>query len=372
MRVTFPHMGNIHIALRSLFEMMGTEVVVPPPCSRRTLELGTRYSPESVCLPFKINVGNFIEALEEGADTIVMAGGWGPCRFGYYAQVEREILSDLGYRFNMIILEAPDSKLTSLLAQLRPLAGDSSWRQIGEAFWVAWLKVRGADRIEQAYYRFLPYARYPEEAALCYQNALKRLDEAQKPSQVNAVVEDYLLDIERAVKVARTPLRIGLVGEIYTIIEPFANFNVQERLGRLGVEVMRNLYLTEWINDHLLKGLLKVGSSKPYIALASPYVNSWVGGHGRESVGYAVGFARQGFDGVIQVGPLTCMPEIVAQAVMPQVSECEGIPVMTIYVDEQTGEAGLQTRLEAFVDMVQRRKERAGAKGGSKECLGLT
>ena len=29
-----------------------------------------------------------------GADTILMAGGCGPCRFGYYSQLHREILRD--------------------------------------------------------------------------------------------------------------------------------------------------------------------------------------------------------------------------------------------------------------------------------------
>ena len=41
------------------------------------------------------------------------------------------------------------------------------------------------------------------------------------------------------------------------------------------------------------------------------------------------------FDSVIQIAPLTCGPEIVAEAIL-QVSAAE-IPVMTIYVDEQTG-----------------------------------
>lgn len=73
-------------------------------------------------------------------------------------------------------------------------------------------------------------------------------------------------------------------------------------------------------------------------------------------MGYTVEFARQSFDGIIQIGPLTCMPEIVAQSVLGQVGEQEGIPVMTMYFDEHSAAAGIQTRLEAFVDMLQRRK----------------
>jgi benzoyl-CoA reductase/2-hydroxyglutaryl-CoA dehydratase subunit BcrC/BadD/HgdB len=46
------------------------------------------------------------------------------------------------------------------------------------------------------------------------------------------------------------------------------------------------------------------------------------------------------------------MPEIVAEAVLSEVSEVHGLPVLTLFLDEHTGEAGLQTRLEAFVDLL--------------------
>ena len=52
------------------------------------------------------------------------------------------------------------------------------------------------------------------------------------------------------------------------------------------------------------------------------------------------------------------MPEIVAQSILPKVSEHYGVPILTLVVDELTGEAGYQTRVEAFVDMVKRRKRR--------------
>ena len=91
MKVTFPHMGNAYIPIKALLAGLKLDVVPPLPITKRTMELGIKYSPEFACLPLKISVGSFIEALEQGADTVLMAGGWGPCRFGYYAQVERDL-----------------------------------------------------------------------------------------------------------------------------------------------------------------------------------------------------------------------------------------------------------------------------------------
>jgi predicted nucleotide-binding protein (sugar kinase/HSP70/actin superfamily) len=54
------------------------------------------------------------------------------------------------------------------------------------------------------------------------------------------------------------------------------------------------------------------------------------------------------------------MPEIVAQSVLIKVQEVEGIPVMTMYFDEHAGEAGIITRLEAFLDMIRWRKSKMG------------
>ena len=79
MLITFPHMGNVHIPIKTLLKKLELDIVAPPPITQRTLELGVKHSPEFACLPLKINIGNFIEALVKGADSFIMAGGWGPC-----------------------------------------------------------------------------------------------------------------------------------------------------------------------------------------------------------------------------------------------------------------------------------------------------
>ena len=60
--------------------------------------LGTRYSPECACLPFKLNLGNMIQALNQGATDIMMTGGFGPCRFGYYSVIQETNPAGLGLR----------------------------------------------------------------------------------------------------------------------------------------------------------------------------------------------------------------------------------------------------------------------------------
>ena len=357
MRVTYPHMGNVHIPIKSLLQKLQLDIVSPPPITQRTLELGVKYSPEFACLPLKINVGNFIEALEKGADTILMAGGWGPCRFGYYAQVERDILQDLGYKFQMIILEAPDSNLGELLNQVKSMGENVTFWEVIKATRFVWYQINAIEKLEKAYEYYLARTSQKETADNIYKKGLASIDKCLYKKDIDRVCTEYILSLKKLPLHNQPVLKIGLVGEVYTILEPTCNFDILSYLGHMNVEVTRSIYLADWINDHLFKGFIKKSNRQQIYNLASPYLNYWVGGHGRETVGCTVGFARHSFDGVIQIGPLTCMPEIVAQSVLNRVSEEEHIPCMTLYFDEHSGAAGVYTRLEAFTDMLNRRKK---------------
>lgn len=357
MKVTYPAMGNTGIAIKALLKGLKLEVVPPPPITKNTIELGVKYSPEFACMPLKINVGNFLEAMARGADTIVMAGGWGPCRFGYYAQVEREILRDLGYDFRMVILEAPDFKLSELFSQLRSLAENVSFMEAIRAIKFAWHKLRAVEVMERKMEYFLPRTREKDRAEIIYENCLEAIDRADSREEVDEALKEHVEELERCEMHGEEILRVGLLGEIYTVLEPASNYNIINHLGRLNVEVTRNIYASSWVNDHLLGGILLKSDHKHIVECAHPYLKYWVGGHGLESVGSAVDFARRGYDGVIQIGPLTCMPEIVAQSILGEVKDRENIPCMTLYFDEHAATAGIATRLEAFVDMLKRRKK---------------
>ncbi len=360
MKVTFPHMGNIRIPLAALLEDLKLEVVPPPPITRKTLELGVKYSPEFACMPLKINLGNYIEALEQGADTIVMAGGWGPCRFGYYAQLQRDILHDLGYQFDMVILEAPDFRVSEIFQQLRALGQNVSFLEGVQAVRHAWYKLHAVEKLEHKFAGIHPRVKDKQKAEKIYDQGLADLEKAHDRSEIDRIVEKSLRASDELPLHGEKIVKIGLVGEIYTVLEPASNYDMIRILGRLNVEVANSIHISEWMNDHLFGGLLKKSHHEQTVKCAQPYLNHCVGGHGLETVGSTVQFARNHFDGVIQIGPLTCMPEIVAQTILQRVSAEEAIPCMTMYFDEHAGMAGVQTRLEAFTDMLRRKKQVVG------------
>lgn len=353
MKVSFPHMGTSHIAFGFLLSQLGHEVIFPPTPSKKTLSLGVQHAPEFACLPFKILLGTYLEALEAGADTLVTSGGFGPCRAGYYGELHRRILKSLGFPVRMVVFEpplvAPLDFYRKVRAVVRP---QNSWRHFYRVFRTAWEKLRILDEIEDKMNELRPLVLRQQDLSAAYAVALEYVREAATMEQVLEAGE-AALQVLRAVPVDldRKPLRIGLIGEIYVVLEPFANHDIEKILGEKGVYVHRSIRLTDWTQSNALSD-----GERDVRASASPYLNQLIGGHGQNSVGETVLYAQHGFDGVVHLAPFTCIPEIVAKSIMPAVSREKKIPVLTLFLDEQTGRTGIETRLEAFLDLLQQRR----------------
>lgn len=195
MKVTMPNLGNLtSIAGKALLSNLGHEVILPPPNTKRTLDLGVRYSPEYCCLPLKIVLGNFIEALEKGADTIIMAGGCGPCRFGYYSEIQRMILKSLGYKFEMISLEVPRGNLIRMLNYANRLRNKRSLLSLMSAFKLAWTKVVAIEELEKEALKARPRENIKGGASKILKKGLSLIDNTNSIEEIENVKQKTLKD----------------------------------------------------------------------------------------------------------------------------------------------------------------------------------
>ncbi len=367
MKMTFPHMGNIWVVGKSLFEDLDHEVIVPPKNTKRTLELGTTHSPEFACFPLKVTLGNFIEGVERGANTFFMAGGGGPCRFGLYGHVQKEVLKDLGYDINAIIIDPPSVGLGDMISKILKVKNGASIINTKNALQKAWAKIHVLDYLDKKLSISRPYERIGSKVKdSCddiHADIINLVNQETNLKHIYGIKEeiDHRINNLNLIPRPSNPVKVAIVGEIYMVLEPFANFQIEKRLGEMGCEVTRGIYLSDWIKENIFfASRKKTNNKKQKIRQsAKPYIKHFVGGHGRESVGEAIMYAGEGFDGVIHAAPFTCMPENTAQSVFPVVSEKFNIPVLSMIFDEQTGEAGTVTRLEAFTDLIKRKRKTA-------------
>lgn len=153
-KVAFPHMGTISIAWSAGLRKIGVEPYIPPYTSKKTLSYGTKNSPEAICLPYKLILGNFIEAIEGGADYVAMITSPGICRLGEYGGNIHTTLKDLGYKANYIELSLYDG-IKGLYNFLKEISGKNDPILILRAINITIRKIFAIDDLDSAlsYYR---------------------------------------------------------------------------------------------------------------------------------------------------------------------------------------------------------------------------
>ena len=149
-KVAFPHMGTISIAWSAALRKMGIEPFVPPYTSKKTLSLGTKNSPEAICLPYKLILGNFMEAIDGGADYVAMITSPGICRLGEYGKSIKNVLADMGYEANFIEMNLYDG-FKGMWNFLTELTGNKNPITVIRAINIAVRKVFAIDEIERFY-----------------------------------------------------------------------------------------------------------------------------------------------------------------------------------------------------------------------------
>ena len=353
MRLGIFHMGNVSLAARTFLRELKVEVVIPPPNSGTTLSLGTRYSPETACLPYKLILGNFLQDLEMGADTLIMVTSTNvACRMGYYARSMKGTLEDLGYKFEMIVPGDSERGLVNLMRFIKRRANNVSWLKLVSSFRFGLAKLSALDHLEQLVHRMRAVERTKGTVNRLFQEAQEAIDQAGTWASLKELEKEYAGRLTALPQDPQAqPLLVGVVGETYVLMDPFASRDLESELGKLGVEVRRRNFASRWLRP----GVVSSGWKEEAHRAALPYLKRSVGGEGWESVGEKVLCSRD-YDGMVHLLPFTCMPEIIAQNILPSVKE--DIPVLTLICDEQTGKQGMLTRLEAFVDLLNRRRQR--------------
>lgn len=354
MKVTFPHLGKVYIAGKAFLEAIGCDYIIPPPISKKTIELGVKNSPEFVCYPYKLTLGCMLEALDLGADTILMVGGKrGICRLSYYSTLQEATLRDMGYKFKMITLNQ-DNWRECIFKELRLSTPRDYYSKLFRALLLARQKLKLIEEIEVLQRNTRCYEAHQGETTKVAEKSYKLLEGAKTLKEVKEArhkIHQLFNNIEKDYSIE--PLKIGIVGEIYTVLEPMANHHLEEKLGNLGVKITQEMSIYRWC-----KVLLHLDFRRWYIKrfIARKYIKITSGAEDQQTLGKTELYAKRNYDGVILVYPFTCMPENNARAILPYISKRFNIPVLNLAFDEHTSETGLITRLEAFVDMLRRRK----------------
>lgn len=310
MTVSFPPLGKYTPFIVEFLEETGFKVLRPPPVTKHTIELGTKYAPSDICFPLKATLGNMIEEAEKGAEALFMAstGSW--CILRNYWIVQEQVLNDLGFKFKMVVLNLR-----------RPFKTYSGLKKINPK--LNMLKLL--------------------KATVKFYKKIKQMDLLEK--EVNT----------------GSQIKIGLIGEIYCVMEDTINMDIVKFLQDLGCYVDRWLTLSEAFRlslKNFFKPLkFKRYSLKKHRKAAEGYFPDSCGGHANENLVRMIDYTQKGYDGIICLEPLFCHPESIMETSFKKVSKDFNIPFLKLSIDEFTEPIHYFNRVEAFIESIKFKKK---------------
>ena len=349
--ISFPHMGNYYIPIKYFIKnITNQKVLIPPKITKKTIELGSKYSPDYVCMPFKYNLGNFIEALNNGANIILQAGGG--CRYGYYAELQEQILNDLNYQFEFVnFIKNNHVSIKSIYIFAKKNNSKLNLFKFCYYLLNAILMIITMDNL----------SKYPREnlgfeieknsfinTENCFLKELK--NKKQNPISIIKTYFKYKKIYKKiAINKPKNCIKIGIVGELYSIMEPYSSNDIEKKLASFGIEVHRFTTLTYLLfqKKFNIKKLLKKGKK---------YLKYHLGADATESVVLSLEMARKKYDGIVHIKSFGCTPELNAMSILEKISNDYDIPVIYFSFDSQNSDIAIDTRLEAFYDMLNQKK----------------
>jgi predicted nucleotide-binding protein (sugar kinase/HSP70/actin superfamily) len=400
-----PYMGDCAYGVAACFRAYGQPAEVMPLADEAALLQGRHFTSGKECLPCAITSGDMLKVIrsknfDPAKTAFFMPAASGPCRFGMYSCLHRLILKYAGAEGIPVIAPNQDS---SFYRDFTKGIGSSPTKFMKDV----WIAVVGIDLLHKVILRVRPFAEDPHQAQKVYDRAVRHWTDAVEErfsfSIMRRLMESIAEDFSE-IKIdgsLRKP-RIGVVGEIYVRSHPFANSNLIARLKALGA-VCDLASLAEWIyytnftrgwsarrkgdyrdwftnvfQDFVQRRIEKTlalplekmlqaagldnqsplseGPIHHVIELAGPYLHHSFEGEAILSVGKTIEYHHQGFGGVVNSMPFSCMPSTVVSSLTRRVSaDCDNMPILNLSFDGQE-DSTLTTRLEAFVEQVRQRQ----------------
>lgn len=302
---------------RSLFENLGFEVVISDKSSKTLVQKGIAVTVPEICLPIKIFDGHVINLIEKKVDYIfcprfvhIEKGYWFcPKYIGLPELVEKTI---------------PEAKL--LVAEIDCRREDTAdyacYRDIAHKLGIS--RVRMQRALKSAREDFAKFRSY------CHQGLT--LDEAAMVLFDKIPLKNFQLPEYRTT--------IGLLGYVYNVYDPFISMEIIKRLREMKVRIITFDMLTE---EELLR--YRKTNTRPIF---------WTFADKLYQAAHVM-IQDKKVDGLIHITAFGCGPDSVVGKEIEHDFASSGVPFMTLRIDEHTGENHLQTRIEAFTDMIKRK-----------------
>lgn len=309
--------------LKPFFEELGMEVVISEETNKHMMNQGVKESVAELCVPIKVFVGHSYDLLEKDVDYIFVP------RFESIKEGEYFCPKFMGLPDMMEhgVKGMEEKVLTcEIISENDNISDYRLYLSLKEKLGVTEEQIKNA--ANKANDEWLAFRMY-----------------CKMGHTITESIE--LLENKNITKRIRTKnaIKIGLVGYVYNVYDPFISMDITKKLDELGVEFVT----FEMEDENEIMDYIKDMEKNLF----------WTFSNKLLGFGYKL-FRNREVDGVIHLTAFGCGPDSFLSKLLEYESEDTGIPFMMIRVDEHTGENHLQTRIEAFIDMLRRKKRIVG------------
>lgn len=310
----------------TFFEEIGCQVVISRNSNKRILDDGVKNTLDEVCLPCKIFTGHAVNLIEKGVDYLFIPRMKSVETKKSFTCPRLVGTSDVVY-YSLRASNCPTILSPYVETYTHPLI--EAYLEVGEALGVE------KERVEKALAKALEvqekFTHFKAKAPSPH-HIMKKLSMVNREfASVNSENEDS----DRRIKIA-------LVGHSYVIYDPLISVNLIDKLTSMGIEVLTGEMLEEEILMQNYQEILKQ--------------MHWT--YEKEILGAANYYLKDDqIRGLIYMSTFACGPaSLVGEAILRQARKHQDKSFLALVVDEHTGEAGIMTRIEAFVDMIKRKE----------------
>ena len=347
--IAFPKMDNYDIPALYLFRHVTNYKIIKPIINLNTMETGSKHSPDFVCAPFKYTLGSLINGLENGADILLQFGGG--CRYGYYASLQEEILKNLGYKFKMYnLVTAGHTDIKRIYRLIKEIDPSIKLRRVIRYGVIALTMVKYMDNIDDYIRENIGFECERGSFIKLKKKMLNDFSKCRGLFHLRRLYRKYKKEFKKIeIDKPKDYIKVGLIGELYTLMEDNANYEIEYELAKHGIAIKRFTNVTYL----LLKKRKKV---RKYLKKMKN-IKYRLGADALDNIYHTEYLCKKGYDGIVHIKSSFCTPEIGAMPLINKVAKDYDVPVIFFSFDTNTSKVGVETRIEAFVDMLKMKKE---------------
>ena len=278
----------------SFFEELGCDIVISPNTNREILEYGNKYSVDEACLSMKIYMGHVYYLLDK-------------CD---YILVPR------------IICLKKNEKLCTNFSALYDLIRNTFDKNI----------IHYNIDVENHEDEFYAFTTMGLELGFSYRKIVKAYKTAKQNEKLKL---ERKISKQKALIASSKKIKILLAGHPYNLYDDFIGKPIINLLENNNIDIIySDLYDKKYLNSEVNKISKK---------------NYWT--YNREIIA-AISHYKDNVDGIILLTTFPCGPDSLSNEMILRSVD---IPITNIIIDDESGEAGLITRIESFIDILEER-----------------